>query len=61
MLSPKRTKYRKRNRSSASLTGNAHRGNTIAFGDFGRRGIKWNYIMCMFPRLNRRVGLFGDF
>ncbi|MCF7928164.1 MAG: 50S ribosomal protein L16 [Spirochaetales bacterium] len=33
MLSPKRTKYRKRQRGS--LSGKAGRGNTISFGDFG--------------------------
>ncbi|MBO7430959.1 MAG: 50S ribosomal protein L16 [Spirochaetia bacterium] len=44
MLSPKRTKYRKRNRSSASLTGNAHRGNTIAFGDFGLVALEPKWI-----------------
>lgn len=35
MLSPKRTKFRKRNRSSGALNGKATRGNTIAFGEFG--------------------------
>lgn len=36
MLSPKRTKYRKRQRSvNTSMLGKASRGNTIAFGDFG--------------------------
>ena len=44
MLSPKRTKYRKRNRSSASLTGNAHIGNTISFGDFGLVALEPKWI-----------------
>jgi large subunit ribosomal protein L16 len=35
MLSPKRTKYRKRQRSSADLRGEATRGNKISFGDYG--------------------------
>lgn len=33
MLSPKRVKYRKRMRGK--VDGVAHRGNTLAFGDFG--------------------------
>ena len=32
MLSPKRTKFRKQHRGR--MKGKAHRGNTIAFGDF---------------------------
>lgn len=35
MLSPKRTKFRKKQRHAGSLKGRATRGNTIAFGDFG--------------------------
>ncbi|TFG64668.1 MAG: 50S ribosomal protein L16 [Spirochaetales bacterium] len=35
MLSPKRTKFRKKQRHAASLKGDATRGNTIAFGDYG--------------------------
>jgi large subunit ribosomal protein L16 len=36
MLSPKRLKYRKRQRSiKTSLLGTASRGNTVAFGDYG--------------------------
>lgn len=36
MLSPKRSKYRKRQRSvNVSLLGKASRGNTVAFGEFG--------------------------
>ncbi|MCQ2603971.1 MAG: 50S ribosomal protein L16 [Spirochaetia bacterium] len=44
MLSPKRTKYRKRNRSSGSLNGNAHRGNTISFGDYGLVALEPKWI-----------------
>lgn len=35
MLSPKRTKYRKKQRSLKNIRGNATRGNTISFGDYG--------------------------
>ena len=35
MLSPKKTKYRKKQRHSAKVTGVASRGNKISFGDFG--------------------------
>lgn len=35
MLSPKRTKFRKKQRHAGSLKGDATRGNTIAFGDYG--------------------------
>ncbi|MBN2651831.1 MAG: 50S ribosomal protein L16 [Spirochaetales bacterium] len=35
MLSPKRVKYRKTFRNTASLKGDANRGVTVAFGDFG--------------------------
>lgn len=35
MLSPKKTRYRKKQRHSAGLSGNATRGNKISFGDFG--------------------------
>ncbi len=35
MLSPKKTRYRKKQRHSAKLTGVASRGNKISFGDFG--------------------------
>lgn len=44
MLSPKRTKYRKRNRSSGSLNGNAHRGNTVSFGDYGLVALEPKWI-----------------
>ncbi|MCF7940942.1 MAG: 50S ribosomal protein L16 [Spirochaetia bacterium] len=41
MLSPKRVKYRKRMRGK--VDGVAHRGNTLAFGDFGLMALdpKW--------------------
>jgi len=35
MLSPKRTKFRKKQRSSGSLTGTATRTNEISFGEYG--------------------------
>jgi large subunit ribosomal protein L16 len=35
MLSPKRTKYRKKQRNLNTIRGNATRGNTISFGDYG--------------------------
>lgn len=43
MLSPKKTKYRKRQRHSASLKGTASRGNKISFGDCGLMALdaKW--------------------
>lgn len=42
MLSPKRTKYRKRQRGR--LTGVANRGNTVAFGDFGLISLENKWI-----------------
>lgn len=47
MLSPKRIKYRKKQRGK--MDGVAHRGNTIAFGDFG--------LVAMEPRwiTNRQI------
>ena len=42
MLSPKRTKYRKRQRGR--LTGVAQRGNTIAFGDYGLVSLENKWI-----------------
>lgn len=49
MLSPKRVKWRKKQRSSASLSGVAARGNTIAFGEFG--------LVALEPKLitNRQI------
>lgn len=44
MLSPKRTKYRKRMRSSGGLVGNAHKGNSIAFGDYGLIALEPKWI-----------------
>jgi len=44
MLSPKRTKYRKRMRSSAGLKGCATRGNSIAFGDYGLVSLEPKWI-----------------
>lgn len=38
MLSPRRTKFRKQHRGR--MTGNAYRGNTITFGDFGLQAIE---------------------
>jgi large subunit ribosomal protein L16 len=38
MLSPRRTKFRKQHRGR--MTGNAYRGNTINFGDFGLQAIE---------------------
>jgi large subunit ribosomal protein L16 len=42
MLSPKRTKYRKRQRGN--IKGDATRGNTIAFGDFGLVALEPKWI-----------------
>lgn len=42
MLSPKRTKYRKKQRGN--IKGNATRGNTIAFGDFGLVALEPKWI-----------------
>lgn len=42
MLSPKRVKYRKRQRGTTD--GTAHRGNTIAFGDFGLLALEPKWI-----------------
>ncbi|MBI9108543.1 MAG: 50S ribosomal protein L16 [Spirochaetales bacterium] len=43
MLSPKRTKYRKRQRGGR-LRGVANRGNTVAFGDFGLVSLENKWI-----------------
>jgi large subunit ribosomal protein L16 len=43
MLSPKRTKYRKRQRGGV-LRGVAQRGNTIAFGDYGLVSLENKWI-----------------
>ncbi len=42
MLMPKRVKYRKSHRGR--LTGKAHRGSTIAFGDFGLKALEPHWI-----------------
>ncbi len=42
MLSPKKTKYRKRQKGR--LKGVATRGNTLAFGDFGLKALGKGYI-----------------
>ena len=42
MLMPKRVKYRKSHRGS--LTGKAHRGHTVAFGDFGLKALENAWI-----------------
>jgi len=42
MLSPKRVKYRKRQRGTTD--GVAHRGNTIAFGEFGLLALEPKWI-----------------
>ncbi len=43
MLSPKKTKYRKRQRGGP-LRGKAQRGNTVAFGDFGLVSLENKWI-----------------
>jgi large subunit ribosomal protein L16 len=42
MLQPKRVKYRKQQKGR--LRGNAHRGNTISFGDYGLQSIERGWI-----------------
>ncbi len=42
MLSPKRVKYRKKMRGK--MDGVAHRGNTVAFGDFGLQALEPKWI-----------------
>ncbi len=44
MLSPKRTKHRKRQRSSAGLNGSATRGNKISFGQYGLVALEPKWI-----------------
>lgn len=45
MLSPKRTKYRKRQRRvKTSLLGKATRGNTVAFGEYGLASLESKWI-----------------
>ena len=38
MLTPKRTKYRKQHRPS--LKGNAHKGNTVTYGEYGLQALE---------------------
>lgn len=42
MLMPKRTKYRKQMRGR--MKGRAHKGNTVAFGDFGLQALEPHWI-----------------
>lgn len=42
MLMPKRVKYRKKQRGR--LKGMAHRGNQIAFGDYGLQAVEAHYV-----------------
>jgi len=51
MLSPKRVKYRKKQRGK--MDGVARRGNTVAFGDFGLVALEPRWIT------NRQVEKFG--
>jgi large subunit ribosomal protein L16 len=41
-MMPKRTKFRKQHRGR--LSGNATRGNTVAFGDYGLQSLDWGWI-----------------
>ncbi len=42
MLAPKRVKYRKQ--MKGRVRGNAHRGNTVAFGDYGLQALEAGWI-----------------
>jgi len=42
MLTPKRTKYRKQHRPS--LKGNAHKGNTVTYGEFGLQALEAAWV-----------------
>ena len=42
MLMPKRVKYRKQHRGK--MKGNASRGNTVAFGDYGIQALEHGWI-----------------
>ena len=44
MLSPKRTKYRKRQRRAAAINRSATKGNTISFGDYGLLALDGKWI-----------------
>ncbi len=53
MLQPKRVKYRKVHRGR--LKGRAHRGNTVAFGDFGLRAEESAWVTARQIEAARRV------
>ncbi len=53
MLSPRRTKFRKQHRGR--MTGNAYRGNTINFGDFGLQAIEPAWITARQIEAARRA------
>ena len=53
MLQPKRVKYRKAHRGR--LKGEAHRGNTVAFGDFGLRAEESVWVTARQIEATRRV------
>ncbi len=44
MLSPAKTKYRKKQRKSAGLTGKATRGNRVSFGEVGLMSLEAKWI-----------------
>jgi large subunit ribosomal protein L16 len=44
MLSPKRTKYRKKQRGRSLSTGNATKGDSVSFGDFGLIAMENHWI-----------------
>ncbi|NCO75810.1 MAG: 50S ribosomal protein L16 [Cyanobacteria bacterium] len=53
MLSPRRTKFRKQHRGR--MTGNAYRGNTISFGDYGLQAIEPCWITARQIEAARRA------
>ncbi|MBL1208567.1 50S ribosomal protein L16 [Geminocystis sp. GBBB08] len=53
MLSPRRTKFRKQHRGR--MTGNAYRGNSINFGDFGLQAIEPCWITARQIEAARRA------
>nr|ABX82624.1 ribosomal protein L16 [Trebouxia aggregata] len=53
MLSPKRTKFRKQHRGR--MKGKAHRGNTIAFGDFALQALEPCWITSRQIESGRRA------
>jgi large subunit ribosomal protein L16 len=44
MLSPKRTKFRKKQRNVAAIRGSANKGNRISFGDYGLLALEGKWI-----------------